>query len=288
MNKISCEIAVMMPAYNAALFIKDALQSVLDQTEKSFLIVIADDASTDNTAEIIRDFTKKDGRIIFLENKINIGLNANFNKILDYIQSSIQCQYIALFSGDDLLSPQRLLLQKQALDHNLDADICFGPAEILNHPGAYQLASKVVGIPKQIKSSYSYSYLIKNGFPFMPNTAFMRASMIGTIRFITDFSSDLVFFIDIVMLNKKDITYINEPLMIYRRHAGGVTSNIKFDELFIGTVNFYFQLIKRYPAYTHWLLISFIYKLFGGGFRFLISKYQTIKAKFMMKIQNEG
>ena len=273
MNNISCDIALMMPAYNAAPFIKDAIESVLNQTEKSFIIVIADDASTDNTVEIIRTFTEQDTRIILLENKINIGMNANFNKILDYIQSSVQCKYIAIFSGDDLLSPKRFMLQKKALKSNPDADICFGPAEVLNHDGAYQLSNKLVGVPKQIRSIYPYKYIIKNMFPFMPNTAFMRKEMLGKTRFVADFSADFIFFTDIVMINQKNIAYVNEPLMTYRRHSGGFTSSIKPFELFIGTINFHFQLVKKYPAYTYWLSKSFIGKLFGGGLRYLISKY---------------
>jgi len=79
MSSNSPEISVIMPAYNAEKYIAASIESVLNQTYKNFELLILDDASTDNTKEIVLSYAQKDNRIVYIEKQSNHG-PVNFKK----------------------------------------------------------------------------------------------------------------------------------------------------------------------------------------------------------------
>ena len=108
-------ISVIMPAYNAEIFIKEAIQSILDQTYPHFELLICDDGSTDDTVKIIESFS--DERICFYKNNQNIG-NLETTNFLFH-----QCagNYITIQDADDISYPKRLeiLLNQFSEDSSL-------------------------------------------------------------------------------------------------------------------------------------------------------------------------
>lgn len=93
------KISLIMAAYNAEQYIKDAICSVLDQTYKNWELIIVDDGSSDRTAEIIDDFSKKDVRIQVIHQK-NSGTAASArNTALKYITGD----YVHMLDADDMI-----------------------------------------------------------------------------------------------------------------------------------------------------------------------------------------
>ena len=70
-----------MCTYNRAQYIEQAIQSVLIQTFNDWELIILDDASTDNTEELVKKYTEKDNRIKYHKNNINLGITRNRNRI---------------------------------------------------------------------------------------------------------------------------------------------------------------------------------------------------------------
>lgn len=105
-------VSVVIPVYNAAAFIKDCVASVIHQTYRDFEIIIIDDGSTDESAEMIRSFN--DQRIRFIQNENNIGLIATLNKAFALCRG----KYIARLDADDMALPERLSIQVQFMDSN--------------------------------------------------------------------------------------------------------------------------------------------------------------------------
>lgn len=98
------DISVLIPVYNGGATIKDAINSVLSQQEVDFEIVIIDDGSTDNTADIINSIA--DSRIhYFYQN--NSGISSALNKGIELSRA----KYIARLDGDDRCLPSRLKKQ---------------------------------------------------------------------------------------------------------------------------------------------------------------------------------
>ncbi len=74
-------VSVLMLNYNGEAYLKEAIESILNQTFRDFEFIIIDDVSSDNSADIIKSFD--DSRIVFIQNEVNLRLPATLNKGLD-------------------------------------------------------------------------------------------------------------------------------------------------------------------------------------------------------------
>jgi len=102
--KIS-KISVIMPVYNAERYLKEAIDSILNQSLKDFEFIIINDASTDKSKRIILSY--KDSRIIYIENQSNLGPAKSRNVGL----KAAKCEFIAIMDADDIAHSERLAIQ---------------------------------------------------------------------------------------------------------------------------------------------------------------------------------
>lgn len=121
-------ITVLMPAYNAADYITDAIQSILMQTYADFEFIIINDGSSDNTSNIIAQFNDK--RLIII-NQENSGISKALNKGLQIAKG----KYIARFDADDICYPERLQKQISFLESNPDYVVIGSDAEYISASG---------------------------------------------------------------------------------------------------------------------------------------------------------
>ncbi len=116
------QVSVLMPAYNAEYYISTAINSILKQTYKNFEFIILDDASTDNTWQIIKKFEKKDKRIKAYHNNKNLYIAASRNKLLKLARG----KYIAWQDADDISLRDRLEKQVIYLENHPEVGIVGG------------------------------------------------------------------------------------------------------------------------------------------------------------------
>ena len=76
-------VSVGVPVYNGERFIRQTLDSLVDQSFKDLEIVISDNASTDGTAAICEEYARRDDRIRYVRNERNVGLAKNFNRVVE-------------------------------------------------------------------------------------------------------------------------------------------------------------------------------------------------------------
>jgi glycosyltransferase involved in cell wall biosynthesis len=108
-------VSIILPTYNGAKYIKRAIDSVLSQSFSDWELLIIDDGSTDNTEEIIKEYTKKDYRIIYLKNEKNLGIQKTLNRGLRLAKG----EYIARIDDDDIwIDKDKLKKQVDFLDKN--------------------------------------------------------------------------------------------------------------------------------------------------------------------------
>jgi glycosyltransferase involved in cell wall biosynthesis len=112
------KISVLMPVYNGEKYLKEAIESILNQTFNDFEFLIINDGSTDNSENIIKSYN--DQRIKLIQNEKNIGLINTLNKGFDLCCG----EYIARMDSDDISTPDRLEKQLKFLDQNKNTDIC--------------------------------------------------------------------------------------------------------------------------------------------------------------------
>ena len=116
--KKSPQITVLMPVYNVSLYVKEAIESILNQTYTDFELLIVNDGSKDSTRDEVLKIV--DERIRFVENEKNQGLANTLNKGLELARG----KYIARMDGDDISALDRLEKQFQFLESHPDIDIC--------------------------------------------------------------------------------------------------------------------------------------------------------------------
>lgn len=111
-DSIPLKISVCMPVYNGSAYIADSIQSVLAQTYKNFHLIVCDNCSTDNTEEIVRNFS--DPRLTYVRNTKNLGLVGNANRCLELADG----EYVHIFHHDDIMLPDNLALKARILDEH--------------------------------------------------------------------------------------------------------------------------------------------------------------------------
>lgn len=114
---------MLMPTYNVAPYVKEAIDSVLLQTYHDFVLLVIDDCSTDNTVEVVRGIN--DPRIHIVQNEKNVGLAENLNRGLALINT----EYVARMDGDDIAEPYWLEHEVAVLDRHPEIGICSGGFE---------------------------------------------------------------------------------------------------------------------------------------------------------------
>lgn len=108
-------ISVMMPAYNAAAFIAQAIEAVQAQTFGDWELVCYDDGSTDNTAEIVRAYAENDQRIRFIQ-----GVHGGRGRARNAALAHCRGEFVAMCDADDVSLPKRFELQLAYLNAHPD------------------------------------------------------------------------------------------------------------------------------------------------------------------------
>ena len=111
------KVTVLMPVYNAAKFLRDAVGSILKQSFSDFEFLIIDDGSTDGSQSIISSY--KDSRIKFVQNEKNFGVAKTLNRGLDLSRG----EYIARMDADDISKRHRLRKQIRFMEENPEVGV---------------------------------------------------------------------------------------------------------------------------------------------------------------------
>ena len=112
------KVSVLMPVYKTnEKYLREAIDSILNQTFKDFEFLILDDCPDDDREEIIKSY--KDNRIKYTKNEKNLGIALSRNKLIDMAKG----EYLAIFDHDDISLPERLKKQVQYLDEHQDVGV---------------------------------------------------------------------------------------------------------------------------------------------------------------------
>jgi len=119
-------VSILLATYNSEDFIREALDSILSQTYRNLEIVLCDDASSDGTVSILKEYQKRDKRIKIIENKKNLGISLNMNNGI----KACNGKYIAILDGDDWAYPYRVEEQVNLMEENPKVVLCSGYMDI--------------------------------------------------------------------------------------------------------------------------------------------------------------
>lgn len=211
------KVSVNICCYNSEKFIKETIQSVLDQTLKDFEVIIIDDGSKDRTGEIIGGFNDERIKYCYQENK---GLSASRNKAIALSSG----EYIALLDHDDLWEKEKLEMQIRLFESNPRLGLVFSDA--------YQIdeCNKVLGNSFSIIKPFRgdvFKNLIRNNFiPCL--TIVMRRQFLDKAGYFREnyyIAEEYDCLIRLSVISEFD--FVNMPLGSYRLHAGNISKNIE-------------------------------------------------------------
>jgi len=124
-------VSLCIPVYNGEKYLKQAIDSILSQTFQRFEVIISDNASTDQTEKICRQYMKKDDRISYHRNKNNIGGSRNHNCLVKLASG----EYFKWTAHDDILAPEYLEKCVNVLDNDPSIILCHSLVNRINEKG---------------------------------------------------------------------------------------------------------------------------------------------------------
>lgn len=163
------QVSVVIPTYNRAAFIREALTSVLQQTFQDFEILVIDDGSTDNTADLVKQIG--DARIRYLTQN-HLGVSA----ALDLGWRSTHGAYIARLDSDDRWLPDLLQELVTMLDSDPSLGVAFARAQGMDAQG--QLLTQLIGTEERFPG-HTLKSLIYGDF-VCPIAVLIRRSALNT------------------------------------------------------------------------------------------------------------
>jgi glycosyltransferase involved in cell wall biosynthesis len=124
-------VSIGMPVFNGEKYLKAALDSILAQTYQDFELIISDNASTDKTQQICREYARKDSRIRYYRNKRNLGAAWNFNRVFKLSSG----EYFKWAAYDDVIAPEFLSKCVNLLDQDPSIVLCHSKTARIDENG---------------------------------------------------------------------------------------------------------------------------------------------------------
>lgn len=220
------KVSVIIPTYNRAQFIAEAIQSVLDQTFTNFEIIVVDDGSTDNTRDVVGGF--KDHRIKYIYQENQWAAIARNNGI-----KASEGEYLTFLDSDDILMENALLKGTQVLDEHPEVAFSYGQDYIMDEKGKLlSLDNKghrhswVRDGKEQIRE-----FLINGHHIGVCATMVRRSCLLEVGLWDPTYRHGSVDFDFLVRLAKRyAVAYISEPLGKVRIHPESITRTRELSE----------------------------------------------------------
>lgn len=206
-------VSVIMPAYNAAVFIAESIQSVQQQTHSNWELLVIDDASLDGTAEVVEGFSRKDDRIKLHSLPTNQG--AGFARNIGI--KAATGDFICFLDADDLWKPHKLEKQLKLMQGK-NFQVCYSSYELMSEDGE--------SLQKQIKALRNLTFDKLKKANYIGNlTGIYNARALGKIycpliRKRQDWGLWLL-----ALQKSGGAIGIQEPLAIYRERKGSISQN---------------------------------------------------------------
>jgi glycosyltransferase involved in cell wall biosynthesis len=218
---MTARVSVIVPFYNQAAFVAETVESVLAQDHHDLQVVLADDASTDDTLEQLGAFAS-DPRVVILSAPSNRGIAGNLNAAMEVADG----EYVALLGGDDVMLPGKIAAQLRTLQAHPEAVACAHDAEV------FQSASgRVLG---RFSELYNGRAGVRSGgvelqfdptYFMLPSATMFRRSAAPAHGYDTRlrFANDWLWTVE--LLRNGSIVAMQDVLVRYRRHAGNITAD---------------------------------------------------------------
>lgn len=224
------KVDILLATYNGEKYLKEQLDSILNQTYSNFRLLISDDMSTDNTRKILDEFKEKDNRIEVFLQKENHGVIENFEFLLKNVKSN----YYMFSDQDDIWLKDKIEKSVKKIEEK-KSNLVYSNLEVVDKDlnTIYKSYWKLKGIENKIKRYNNFDALYLNNF-VTGCTIISRKDLIEKILPLPKDTKYILhdYWLALIVSQHGKITYIDEPLIRYRQHKDNkIGSDKKSDEL---------------------------------------------------------
>lgn len=224
------KVDILLATYNGEMYLKEQLDSILNQTYSDFRLLISDDMSTDGTCKILEEYAKKDKRIALFHQKENLGVASNFEFLLGKVES----EYYAFSDQDDIWNSNKLEKSLAKLKED-NADIVFSDLEVVDNKKNTIFKSywELKEFKEKIVKYNSFEALYLNNY-VTGCTMLAKSSTIKKCLPIPKNSKFVLhdYWIALITSQNGKVTYIEEATIKYRQHKNNkVGSKKKSDSM---------------------------------------------------------
>lgn len=197
-------ISVVMPVYNAEKYLKESIDSILNQTYTDFEFIILNDGSTDNTEKIILSYD--DQRIVYVKNEENLQIVKTLNKGIAISKG----KYIARMDADDISLPERFEKQIKFMESNVDISVCGSFLETIGKEE--KRIWKYPITPESIKVTLMFNS------PLAHPSVIIRKSFFDKAVYSLEYQKAEDYYLWVENSNESKYANIPEVLLYYRLH----------------------------------------------------------------------
>jgi len=210
-------VSIVLPVYNGAKYLRESIDSVIAQTYTNWELLIVDDCSTDETAEISKEYIEKDSRIKYFLNEVNLRLPRNLNKGFSLAKGD----YLTWTSDDNKYKPEAIEKMVNALETNDEVQFVYASCRMIDDDGneiEYIMVdsngtNKIVGI-NPVGACFMYTRKV--------------------YEVIGDYNHELILVEDFdywqrIFMKFKTVA-ITEILYFYRMHSGNLTNTMRKEQ----------------------------------------------------------
>jgi glycosyltransferase involved in cell wall biosynthesis len=209
-------VSIGVPVYNGARLLRRTLESLVAQTYTALEIIVLDNASTDETPAIAREFAARDARVRYVRNETNIGAVPNFRKVLGLASG----KYFTWTAADDSRPPEAIERCVRALEDRPGAVMAHGPIELELPAGEAAMcvanhADLAGGRPSERVRAFTRD-VDHVGLMF----GLHRRDVLHSVEYGSHVAGD--YFVCLQMSQRGPIAWIPWPMLVYRHQYGAV------------------------------------------------------------------
>ena len=243
------KVSVLMPVYKTPEnYLREAVESILNQTYTDFEFLILDDCPDKPVEQIVKSY--KDKRIKYTKNPKNLGISDSRNKLIDMAQG----EYLAVMDHDDVSLPERFAKQVAFLDSHKEIGVVGTWYE--RFPDS-KIKKRYV-IDSQIKRDLMYNCSILHPSSMIRKSVLLQ----NNIRYKAEFSPAEDYALWIQLIGKTKFANIPEVLQKYRNYANN-TSKTQARKMREATIKIHKMAVKNYPHLTARSSNMQVYKFLG-------------------------
>ena len=225
------KVDILMPTYNGEKYLREQLDSILNQTYEDIRIIISDDCSKDSTSQILKEYKEKDNRIEIYLQETNLGVVKNIEFLLNKVENPLYM----LADQDDIWLPNKVEKSVEKL-YQENADLVFGDLEVVNEKletmypsfGDFMLLNRKI---KKYINSYKLNYLYNC---VTGCTILAKKTTIEKILPIPTYSKYVIhdYWIGLVVSLNGKVAYMTDKYIKYRQHGNNQVGTNKISHGF--------------------------------------------------------